>query len=467
MNRNQQIAADILKAIGGGENVTFATHCMTRLRLNFKDESLVNDDEVKAIDGVIGVAKSGGQYQIIIGQNVSKVYPFFCEQGGIAMQAAVDENVDAPKEKLTLKSVGGAIMNYVSGSVVQMIPLLIVAGLCKALLAIVGPDLLGIAGPESGLYITLDFLYDAGFYFFPIYLGYTAASKLKASPILGLMLGGILLAPDFMAMAGTQFKLFGFLPCTAANYSSTLIPILLSVWVMSIVEKYVKKISPEALSTMMVPFLTIMVMVPLELCILAPLGSFLSNYLSIIIMAISAVGFLSSAVLGAVWQFVVITGMHMPLLMIGVNSITTAGVDYAILPAAFVSCFAGFGMAFGGFLRIKNKKEKSMALSYFLSGIFGGINEPVLYGLGLKYKKPLIGMVIGGFCGGLYFGLTHVGYYAFGASNFLLVLSFIGGGNNASFINGIIGCVIAFVVATAVTFIFGFDKNDPVVTQAE
>ena len=108
-----------------------------------------------------------------------------------------------------------------------------------------------------------------------------------------------------------------------------------------------------------------------------------------------------------------------------------------------------------------------MALSYFLSGIFGGINEPVLYGLGLKYKKPLIGMVIGGFVGGLYFGLTKVGYYAFGASNFLLVLSFIGGGNNASFINGIVGCAIAFVVATVVTYLFGFDKNDPVVTEAE
>ena len=177
MEKNQQIAASVLELVGGKENISFVTHCMTRLRLNLKDESIVDDEKVKKIKGVLGVAHSGGQYQIIIGQNVPKVYKAVCETGGFQQEAAIEENLDQPKEKLTLKTIGSNIMNYMSGAMTQLIPGMIAAAMFKTVLVVLGPDMLNLIGVESDAYILLDFVYDAFFYFLPVFLGYTAAKN--------------------------------------------------------------------------------------------------------------------------------------------------------------------------------------------------------------------------------------------------------------------------------------------------
>ena len=463
MATNREIAENVLNAVGGLENVTAATHCMTRLRLNLKDNSIPNDDEVKALDGVLGVARSGGQYQVIIGQNVPKVYAEVCNIGGFTAAAAVDENLDdKPKEKLTLKSAGSNIMNYLAGSLTPLIPILIGAAMFKTVLSILGPDLLNVITAESDVYRLFNFVYNAGFFYLPIYIGYTAAKKIGASPVLGLFMGGILLAPDFMTMAaeGTPFTVFG-IPAMVNNYSQSVLPIILSVWVMSYVEKFFKKYIPDALSTIFVPFLTILVMLPIALCLLAPAGAFIGQYVSTALVKFGDVGgFVAVAVIAALWEFLVMSGMHIVMVVTVMNVYMTTGQETVIWPAALCATAATFGIALGAFLRQKNKKEKSLSLGYFISGFVGGVTEPTLYGLAMKYKKPFITLALGAAIGGLYAGITHTAMYALGATNFVMVLCYAGG-STANLINGTISCVIALLAACVLTYFFGFDKDDP------
>lgn len=465
MADNKKIAENVLAAVGGSGNVSNVTHCMTRLRFNLKDDGIPNDDAIKKISGVLGVARSGGQYQIIIGQNVPKVYKEVLAMGGFQASAPVDDNAGKPKEKLTPKKVGMSILNYLAGSLTPLIPILIGAAMFKTVLSILGPDLLGLFSAESDIYQLLDFVYDAGFYFLPIYIGYTSASKIGASPILGMFMGGILLAPDFMALAaaGEAFTVFG-IPSMLNDYSQSVLPIILSVWAMFYVEKFFKKYIPDALSTIFVPFLTILIMLPVSLCALAPLGAFAGQYVSAGLISFGNVGgFFAVAVIAALWEFLVMSGMHVVMVVTVLQIYMTTGYETVIWPAALCSTAATFGIALGAFLRLKDRDEKALSFGYFISGIIGGVTEPALYGIGLKYKRPLIGLMVGGALGGLYAGLTHAYMYAMGATNFLMVLSF-SGATTANFVNGIIACIISVVGAAATTFLIGFDKNDPAVT---
>jgi len=273
VDNNKVIAEKVLAAVGGKENVMSATHCMTRLRLNLKDTSVPKKDEVTSIPGVLAVVESGGQYQVVIGQNVAKVYPEFAKLAGVTLEKQVDENLDKPKEKLTLKGVGMAILNYMSGSMTPLIPAMIAAAMFKTIQVVIGPDLLGLVSEKSNMYVLCDIMYSAFFYFLPIFLGFTAAKKLGVSQVMGIMLGAMLLVPDFVALDGQKFTIYGFLTTTAHDYSQTVLPVIISIWVMSYVERFFKKIIPDVLSTIFVPFLTIFVMVPITFVVLAPIGN--------------------------------------------------------------------------------------------------------------------------------------------------------------------------------------------------
>ncbi|MCD8353582.1 MAG: PTS transporter subunit EIIC [Clostridiales bacterium] len=460
-NTNEQIASEVLKAVGGKENISFVTHCITRLRFNLKDMNLPNQDEIKAIDGVLGVLVSGGQFQVIIGQNVTKVYSALCSEAGIQEQAAVDENLDAPKEKLTPKKVGSNIMSFLSGSMTPMIPAMITAAMFKTIQVAFGPDMLNLISETSDLYLLCGFVYSSFFYFLPIFLGYTASKKLGLNPIMGIMATAVLLVPDFMSLAteGASFTVYG-IPAATNDYSQTIVPALLSVWVLSYIEKFFKKIIPDMLSTIFVPFLSMLVLLPLELCLLAPLGSILGDYIGNGLLVFGDFGgFIAVAVVAALWEFLVMTGMHQVLIVFGITCIATNGVDTFVLTAGGYATWAAFGMALGAFFRLKDKEQKSLSLGYFISGILGGVTEPVLYGIGFRYKRPFIAMAIGGFCGGLYAGIMHVGTYVMGATNFLSVLGYVSGGT-ANMVNGCIGVVIAFVVSAVLTYFIGSTKED-------
>ena len=279
-NKNAQIAQSVLAAVGGKENIVSVTHCMTRLRFNLKDMSIPKDDEVKAIKGTMGVARSSGQYQVIVGTNVDNVCAELCTLAGLEQAATVSENLDAPKEPLTLKKVGSNIMAYLSGSLTPIIPVVLAAAIFKSIVAVFGPDMLGILSTESDLYKLFTFVGDAGYYFFPLLIGYTAAKKLNATPVMGIFMGAILLHPTFVSMAaeGTSFSVYG-IPCTPQNYGSTILPILLTVWIMSYVEAFLKKHLPDAVKIMLVPTLTTAIMLPIVLCVCGPIGGILGNYI--------------------------------------------------------------------------------------------------------------------------------------------------------------------------------------------
>lgn len=457
---NERIAEQVLAAVGGKENVTAVTHCMTRLRFNLKDMGLPDQEEIKKIKGVLGVVVAGGQFQVIIGQNVPKVYAAVCAKGGLQVQEGIKENLDAPKEKLTLKKAGSNIMNYLAGSMTPLIPILMAAGMFKTVTTICGSTMLNILSAESDLYILLDFLYDAGFYFLPIYIGYTAAKKIGASPVLGMYMGGILIAPDLLALVsgGEEFRILG-IPCTLVNYTQSVLPIILSVAALYYVERFFKKVIPDALAVVFVPTLTIFVMSPIALCFLAPLGSILSTYLAALLNAIATYGgFLGKAVIAAVWEFLVMTGMHTPLVLPAMTTLMETGCDNLIFVCGKCAVYATIGMAIGAFFRLKDKEERSASVGYLVSALLGGVTEPILYGIGLRYRRPFIGMVVGGLAGGAYAGLMQVGVYSMSPANILSFTGFVGG-SSANLINGIIALVISTVVSAIVTYVVGVDEN--------
>ncbi len=464
MADNKKIAADVLKAVGGVENISDAAHCMTRLRLTLKDQNIPVDAEVKKIPGVLGVVRSGGQYQIIIGQNVPKVYAEVCKVGNFTVHEAIDENPDGVKEKLTLKKIGSNILNFLSGSMTPLIPVLMVSGFAKIVTSLFGPTMFNVIAKDSSTYILFDIIYNACFYYMPILLGYTAAKKLNVPAPLGALMGCILQAPQYVAMVtdGTPFTIFG-IPVRMVNYSQSVVPVLLCVAFMALVYRLLDKVIPDMLRTLFLPTLTIFIAAPIGFLALAPLGNILSGLLTGGLTAFSnATGFIGVGVVGAIWEFLVMTGMHVAVITaFNVQYLETGYQTGAILGGHVATC-ATWGVAFGAFLyalRAKSKNDRTSFLGFFVSGIVGGITEPTLYGLCMNHFRTFIGLMAGGFAGGCYMGIMQVCRYAPGSANFLNVLRFLGG-TSENFINAVIASVISFVVATIVTYLFGFKKGE-------
>ena len=467
MTDNKKIAEQVLRAVGGAANLKDATHCMTRLRLYLKDDSVPKDDEVKKISGVLGVVRGGQQYQIIIGTNVPKVYEELCKLAGISANAAVKDDAAAAedasiaRQKLTFKQVLKNIMGYLAGCMTPMIPVLLAGGLFRAVNSIFGPDLLGLYTLESNLYILFDFLYDAAFYFMPILVGYNAAKQLGVNGMLGSFIGSILMVPDFAVFAtnGQPFTVFG-IPATVTNYAQTVLPIMLSVPLFCLVYKIVKKFMPDLLTTVFTPFLSLLISMPFILCLLAPLGTIVGNAISGGLAWFGmTTGWFGVAVIAALWEFLVMSGMHLALMMPMMASFFETGIQSGPMVSGSFATWACFGVALGAALRLRNKEEKSTAFASFTAGILGGITEPTLYGICFRYSRCFITSAIGAFVGGAYAGITNVCAYAITSSNFLALLSF-SGGTTANLINGIIACAISLVVGVVATYFFGFSKKD-------
>ena len=461
MADNAKIAGDVLAAVGGKENVNSALHCMTRLRFTLKDESVVNDDTVKNIPGVLGVAKTGGQYQVIIGTNVPEVYDEVVKLG-VAAGGEVDENLDADvaKKKLTPKEIGNNILNYLSGSVVPLIPVLIAGGLFKTLSAIFGPTLLGIVPADSQFITLCDIVYDAAFYFIPIIAGFAAAKKLGANPFLGAFMGAILIDPKFIQLGtdGVAFSVYG-IPAPTLTYGQTLIPVLLSVAAMAPIQKFFDKHLPDSIRTVFAPFLTFVVLMPIALCLLAPLGNYVGTGIAAFFEWLSNTpfGWLAVTLIAATWPMLVLTGMHVGLAAIALAQFAQVGSDSVVLMAATVQAFTASGVGLAAWLRFKDPEKKSLALGYFIPQFIGGVGEPLLYGIFLRYKRPWLGTLAGGAAAGLYAAITQVVFYT-PTSGLFSPLAFAGG-SQANFVNGIIATVIGMVVAFIVTWFFGFTKE--------
>jgi len=484
---NKAIAEGVLAAVGGKDNIATAQHCMTRLRLTLADKGKIDEDAVKKVKGVLGAQWSGEQYQVIIGQNVNKVYDEFTAMADVAKVAAVDENLDtaadAPKEKLTPKKALDAVLGYLSRTMVQLIPLLITGGLFKALGTIGGPAMLNLVSEDSDFYVTSTWIYNACFYFLPLYVGYSAAKTIGANKILGMVLGAVLVTPTFTDMvsalsaaqatgeaAKSTFYVLGFAPAPILDYSQSVLPILIAIPLMYIVEKYVKKYMPSVLTTIFTPFLTMFIMIPLTLAVIAPLGNTLGNLLNIVFTGLGQAGGIPAVIgmvlLGAFWQLLVVTGMHTVIISLAYVQLFANGMDNFVLLSTDSAMLAVVGVALGAFLRMRNKDEKALAAGYLVSGVISGVTEPTLFGIIMRFKGTILGMAAGGAVSALWKALTGVVLYPSGGPGVLCIFCFLPGGT-ANMINGTIASALAIIVAAVVTYFFGFSKEDMAAMETE
>lgn len=463
-----ELANQVVELVGGKDNIVKVIHCVTRLRFNLRDDAAADEKAIKQVPGVLGTVRMGGQLQIIIGPDVANAYDAVVSVVGASVAGgSVDENLDDVNEKkpLTLKSIGAAILDGLSGSLVPIIPVIVTCAFFKMLVSLLGPDMFNVIATDSSLYTLLTFVGDAGFYFFPVVIGWSAAKKFNVMPVLGILLGCVMMHPTFVGLAGQPFDVFG-IPCATQSYASTVLPIIISVWIMSYVARFLDKLLPAAIRSVFSPALTILVMLPITLCAVGPAGAFLGNYVVAALLGLQNIsGVLGVVVIAALYPFLVMTGMHMVLITAMFQIWATQGFDGLASPALAVEAFAIMGVCIGAMLRIRDREQKALAAEFAATAILAGTSEPCLYGICVRYKRPFIGLVAGSAAGALYFGITGtISATMIPSTNFLAILNFTGA-DMGNLVNGVIECAIGLIVSIVITFLFGFDKNDPALAE--
>ena len=448
--RYAELADKVVELLGGKDNISFFTHCVTRLRFNVKDKSIVKDKEIEKIGGVMGCQWVGDQLQIIIGQSVGDAYNLIAEKTGLAKQAAVAEDLgDAPKKKFSINTVFDAI----SGSITPLIAVLIGTGFVKIVLLLL--EQFGLITPEMPTYTVLNFVGDAGFYFLPVFVGATAAKKFGANMGLGMLMGAILIHPNFLAAVngGTALDIFG-LPIYSATYSSTIIPTIIICAVMAPVEKFFARISPDSIRSITEPFFTLVVMVPLALCVLAPLGSFLGTYLSqAILWLYNTTGFIGVAVWGAICPWVVMTGMHSSLMPYMLDALA-AGAEYIVLTGMIISNIDQGAACAAVAVKSKDKNIRSTAMSCAITAMVGGVTEPGMFGINLRFKTPMYSSMVGTFCGSLVAGFGGAAAHSItGSAGLLGGLPIYLGGDIMNLVWMVAGVAVGIVVTFAATMV--------------
>ncbi|MGN1343550.1 MAG: PTS transporter subunit EIIC [Traorella sp.] len=459
----KELANQILDLMGGKENISNVTHCMTRLRVNPKDKGLIQKEKITKLDGIVGIKELGNQFQIIIGPDVDKVYKEFCQLTGIEEKEQIGQKLDeipVKKEKLTFKNCVNNVLDAIGGCVAPMLPIITCAGLIKMIVAVLGPSMLNVLPETHDFMRLLTFVGDAGFYFFPVYVAYAGAKKFGSNIPLSLFIACILLHPTLIGIVteGQPFTVYG-IPMILTNYSSSFLPMILITWVMSYVEKGLNKIIPNSLRTLLFPLSLILIMLPISLCVLGPIGSVLGQGIAAVIVALNNfAGPLATALIAAFWPLLIATGMHQALIAIALTYIAANGFDDSILVGAVVSNYPMIAIGLAYLIKAKLPSEKAYAASSFVTLTLGGISEPTIFGILLKIKKSLLYLFAGGLVGGFYAGLMNVAVYFAPAGNVLVCLGFAGANPN-SLLHGIIACVIAFAVSFVLAMLFGFDNK--------
>lgn len=455
----EALANNIIKLVGGKENVSYFTHCVTRLRFNVKDKGLVKAEEIKALSGVLGTQWAGDQFQVIIGQEVSDVYDTICRIAGLAKQAGVNENLDGGKKKFTFTT----LVEAITGCITPVLPVLLGVGLLKAVLIIL--SMCHILDSNGSTYYVLNFVADAGFYFLPVYVGNAAAKKFGGNPALGMLMGAMLLSPSFISKvsANEALTIFG-LPIYATSYGSTFFSVILIVFVMSKLEEVLKKYVPKAVASIVVPLGIILIMAPLGFVVLAPIGSYIGIYLSkAMVWLYETVGFVGVAVIAAIRPVLVMTGMHTAFTPYMIQTLSSMGYEAFYAPATFIANMNQGAACLGVALKTKNNQIRSDSISSSLAAYVGGVTEPAMYSINFKYKTPMIASMIGSAVAGLYVGIMNVRMYVISTGSIFGIAAYIAE-NPMNIVHMAIGLVIGTVVTAALSFILY--KEAPVEKEA-
>lgn len=441
----EKVAKEIVALVGGKENIAHVTHCMTRLRFNLHDDQLANKEMLEKTKGVMGTMKSGGQFQVIIGNDVAQVYKEIMKSTDVTTKQGHDK---APKKKQNPIS---AIFDVIAGVFTPILPAIAGAGMIKGLLSLAAT--FGWMSPDDSTYLILNAIGDGAFYFLPLILAFSAANKFGNNPFVAVSVAAAVLHPQLTALLGTgQNTSFLGMPVTAVTYASSVIPIVITIWLASYVEKAVDKAVHKSMKLILVPMITLLIVVPLMLIAIGPIGTIIGNGLASGITALfDHAGLFAGVLLGGTMSLIIITGMHYALIPIMIGTVAQLGYDY-ILPIMFVANLAQAGAAFGVFLKSRNKEFKSIAMSTSITATMG-ITEPAMYGVNMRLKKPFIAALIGGAVSGAFISLFNTKAYIVGGNAGLPGLPILIG---ETFWYAIIGMLIAFVVGAVVTYLLGF-----------
>ncbi len=443
----KEMAPKIVEYIGGKENVSAHTHCMTRLRFVLKDDSKVNEEELKKVDGVKGVVKQGGMFQIIIGPSVEQLYnevaPLLPNS---EVKEVVKENVDGKKENPVNKAFA-----FISGCITPTLPVLIGSGLISAILALLTN--FSVLSKESSTYLLFNALANAAYSYLPVMVAYAGARRLKTNEYVAAF---IMLALCSASVTGVEgLSIFGINLMTV-KYTSNIVPALLMVPVMSLLDKALVQYLPDAVKSILRPFILSVVMFPITLLVLGPIGTIVGTALANFCVWITSFGGLSMAVLSALHPLLVMVGMHTIITPLIVNEISTVGSSLLFSKALAANlAIAGSALAVG--VKAKKKENKEVGLSTGITALLS-VTEPALYGVLIRLKKPLISAIIASAITGVFIGIFDIRAYAT-ASCSLLTLPIFMGGEMSNFYLACAAAVIAVVLGFVITWLIGFDED--------
>ena len=451
MDKYTELAEDILKHVGGKENVNSLKHCVTRLRFDLKDESKADDDYLKNRDGVVTVVKAGGQYQVVIGNHVPDVYAEVLQVGGLPAGGSLDiDEGDAPKGNLFDRFV-----SLVSSIFQPFLGPLAAAGIIKGIVAIMAAC--GLSAATSPMYVIFNAAGDGFFQFFPILIALTSARRFKVNEFTAIAIAAALVYPDIATLVTAlqkagQGHVLGVIPFAlpAGGYLSTVMPSILAVWVASYIQKFFTKITPDVIKVFVVPFFTLLITVPLTFLVVGPVANTFSDGLTSLFQAImnfSPIVF--GLILGILWQVLVMFGMHWALVPLAILDVATNGSS-TILSAAILPCFTQTGVLGAIMLKTKEEKVRTISMPAFISSIFG-VTEPAIYGVTLPMKTPFyISCGVSGLMGAAMMALD-IKTYSIGGLGVFVFPSLIGPDGNLSkviiaIIIAIVGGVLAFLI---------------------
>ncbi len=464
MGKYEDLAKEIVKNVGGKENVSSLTHCITRLRFKLKEESRANDDVLKKMEGVVTVMKSGGQYQVVIGNHVPEVYADVLPLLGAEEESPGNDD-DAPSGSLFNRAI-----DAISGIFQPILGIMAACGMVKGLNALFVA--IGLYGDTGGAYLVFNAVGDGLFHFLPLFLGYTAAKKFRLKPMIGLVIGAIMCYPAvqnsalsqggealYTLFAGTMFEsdvyttFFG-IPMITMDYTGTVIPVIFVVYFASKCERFFSKFIPDLVKFFFVPMLTLLVAIPVGFLAIGPVAVFGSTIIAEAVISVRNFSpLLAGAIVGGTWQILVIFGLHWGFIPVYINNIMTNGYDNVMMP--FFACtFATSAVVLAIFWKTKDKKLKEMAFPNFISGIFG-VTEPAIYGILLPLKKPFVISCIAGCIGGGFYGAFNFRKFMMGGMGIFEFPAMIEpDGSLGNLIVAGVGVVLTMVIAFTATMIF-------------
>ncbi|PYE47173.1 PTS glucose transporter subunit IIA [Paenibacillus barcinonensis] len=443
---HQKLAQNIVDHVGGRNNIQSLTHCATRLRFVLNDNRKADAKTLENTAGILKVVESGGQFQVVVGNDVSEVYKHIVAEGEFDGTASSEGDV---KEK---KGIRAAIFGLISGSLTPLIPVFAGAGLVKALLIVL--EQAGWIAVDSGTYAILAAAGNSIFYFLPILLGITIAKVLNVNSYMAAAIGAALMEPNFTALtaAGSTTHFLG-IPVSLMNYASSVFPMFIAVSIYAVLERFLKKIMHKNVQLFAVPFFSLIIMVPLTAMLIGPFGQYVGQWIGDIVnFLINSNSVIAGIILGGTWSFLVLLGLHWATVPIIMGNLS-AGGDL-IVPLAATSVAASMGIGLGVFLKTKDKDLKALSGSAFLSAILSGVTEPILYGIILRYRKTLIYLVVAGAIGGGLMGYLGVKLIVF---NFFINVFTLPAQSPMLFY--IIGILTAIAGGALCVVLFGYESK--------